>query len=149
MKNQYVFAALAASIALVAGVMYLGYGLKIPAPELLSVQIHEQTVRVYVADTEEERQKGLGGFAGLESGQGMLFVFPADGEYGFWMKDMRFAIDIIWIAADKTVVDMAENVSPDTYPNVFSPSEPARFVLELPAGAAKAYGLSIGDKIGL
>ena len=149
MKNQYVFAALAASIALVAGVMYLGYGLKIPAPELLSVQIHEQTVRVYVADTEEERQKGLGGFAGLESGQGMLFVFPADGEYGFWMKDMRFAIDIIWIAADKTVVDMAENVSPDTYPNVFSPSEPARFVLELPAGAAKTYKIRVGDEVGL
>ena len=60
-----------------------------------------------VADTPEARQQGLSGRAGLGESEGMLFVFPKDGEYAFWMKDMRFSIDILWLSGNGTIVYMA------------------------------------------
>ena len=122
---------------------------QIPAPaqvqDLRTIELRGQTVRVTVADTETTRQKGLSGRAGLAPDEGMLFVFPEDGEHAFWMKDMRFSIDILWLSADGKVVYMALYVSPDTYPQSFRSDVPARYVLELPAGYAKEYTVSIGD----
>src|SRR3989338_1806519 len=79
-------------------------------------------------------QQSLSGRSGLAEGEGMLFVFPQDGKYGFWMKDMRFSIDILWLNASGMVVYMAQNVSPDSFPKSFESDVPARYVLELPAG---------------
>ena len=107
---------------------------------LKGIQLH-----VSVVDTEATRQLGLGGRAGLAPDEGMLFVFPVDGVYGFWMKDMRFSIDIVWFSADKQVIYIARSVSPDTYPQSFGPNSPSRYVLELPAGWAAAHNLAIGD----
>ena len=112
-----------------------------------TVQVGGKTVRVTVADTPETRQKGLGGRNGLASDEGMLFIFPEDGKYGFWMKNMKFPIDILWLSGTRRVVYMAQNVSPDTYPEVFAPTTPARYVLELPAGYAKAYTVDVGDEV--
>lgn len=114
---------------------------------LRTIELKGQTIRVSVADTESARGQGLSGRAGLAADEGMLFVFPEDGEYAFWMKDMLFPIDILWISADGTVVYMAENVSPDTYPQSFRPNAPARYVLELPAGYAEAHAVEIGDRV--
>ncbi len=149
MRNQYVYAGLAALLLLIGGITYLTLGLKEPAPELPTLRINGENIHVIVADTAQERGQGLSGREGLADGEGMLFVFAEDGLHGFWMKDMRFSIDIIWIAADGTVVDMLENVSPDTYPQTFHPKTPARFVLELPAGEAAQLGLDIGDAVEL
>jgi len=112
-----------------------------------TVQVGGKTVRVTVADTPETRQKGLGGRNGLAPDEGMLFIFPQDGKYGFWMKDMKFPIDMLWLSGTRRVVYMAQNVSPDTYPEVFAPTTPARYVLELPAGYAKAYTVGVGDEV--
>ena len=112
-----------------------------------TVQVGGKTVRVTVADTPETRQKGLGGRNGLAPDEGMLFIFPQDGKYGFWMKDMKFPIDMLWLSGTRRVVYMAQNVSPDTYPEVFAPTRPARYVLELPAGYAKAYTVGVGDEV--
>ena len=76
----------------------------------------------------------------------MLFVFTEDGKYAFWMKDMQFSIDIIWLAADGTVVYIVPNLSPATYPQTYTPDTPARFVLEVPAGFVAAHSVRIGDK---
>ncbi|MBI5457929.1 DUF192 domain-containing protein [Candidatus Kaiserbacteria bacterium] len=112
-----------------------------------TIQLHGQTVRVSVADTEVARERGLSDRPGLAADEGMLFVFPRDGKYGFWMKDMHFSIDIMWLSADQQVVYMAQNISPDTYPQVFRPNVLARYVLELPAGYAKEYTVTVGDKM--
>ena len=112
-----------------------------------TVQVGGKTVRVTVADTPETRQKGLGGRNGLAPDEGMLFIFPQDGKYGFWMKDMKFPIDMLWLSGTRRVVYMAQNVSPDTYPEVFAPTRPARYVFELPAGYAKAYTVGVGDEV--
>lgn len=110
-----------------------------------SVFIGGVDVRVTIAQTQSEREKGLGGHAPLGIDEGMLFVFPKDGVHAFWMKDMQFAIDIIWISADGTIVHVVENVSPDTYPTSFASPGPARYVLEVPAGFVASHNVQIGD----
>lgn len=106
-------------------------------------------VRVILADTPEKRTQGLSGRSGLAENEGMLFVFPEEGIYGFWMKDMNFSIDIIWIDNAGTVVHVAESVPPDSYPTSFSPSKPAKYVLEVEAGFAKAHQVSPGSGVSL
>ena len=74
----------------------------------------------------------------------MLFVFDRDGNYGFWMKDMKFPIDIIFADAQKKIIMIYHNVQPDSYPKVFYPNAPARYVLETPAGFADLNKINIG-----
>ncbi|MDO8552590.1 MAG: DUF192 domain-containing protein [bacterium] len=113
------------------------------------VALAGQDIRVTVVSTSAERAKGLGGRTGLAQGEGMLFVFDTDAKYRFWMKDMFFSIDILWLSRKGEVLDMRQNVSPATYPTAFTPSAPARYVLELPAGFAQAYNVKIGDVVSL
>src|SRR3989344_507351 len=76
-----------------------------------------------------------------------FFVFQNDGYHTFWMKDMLFSIDIIWLSHEGTVVDIAKDVSPDTFPMSFSPRAFARYVLELPARFVEEYTIQIGDEV--
>ena len=110
-----------------------------------TVQIGGKTIKVDVVDNEAAREKGLGGRSGLAADEGMLFVFQKDDIYPFWMKDMSFSIDIVWLSADKRIVYIAENVPPSSYPSTFSPKTVARFVLELPAGYTSANKIEVGD----
>jgi uncharacterized membrane protein (UPF0127 family) len=114
-----------------------------------TVQIKDTVVRVTVADTAEERGKGLSGWAGLAEDEGMLFVFEEDGRPSFWMKDMRFAIDILWISKEGVIVGMQEGVSPETYPTAFTPKAEARYVLELQAGYSQKHDITVGDPVEL
>lgn len=112
-----------------------------------TIYINEQSIRVTLADTKEERKRGLSGVPSLRDLEGKLFLFDESGLHGIWMKDMLFPIDIIWINDDLEIVDIANNVSPDTYPEVFGPREPARYVLEVKAFFADSYKLQIGDRV--
>ncbi len=113
------------------------------------IELDGNTVRVAVADTPDARAQGLGGRAGLAADEGMLFVFPADGKYAFWMKDMRFSLDILWLSSEGRVVSLVERVSPSTYPHDFVSDAPARYVLELPAGYVRAHAVRLGDTVRL
>ncbi len=86
--------------------------------------------------TETEKQRGLANRTKIPGNDGMLFVFETDDRHGIWMKDMRMDIDIIWIDANKRIVTVERNVKPNTYPKVFQPTKPARYVLEVAAGQA-------------
>lgn len=66
---------------------------------------------------------------------------------GFWMKDMKFPIDMLWLDNQYRVVSSEENVSPDTYPKVFFPSAPSRYVIELSAGIISTLPLGPGDRV--
>ncbi len=114
-----------------------------------TVSIGTGSVFVTLAETQEERQRGLSGHLGLAENEGMLFVFQKEGTYSFWMKDMRFPIDIVWISNAAAVVHIEKNVSPSSYPQTYSSQAPARFVLELPAGFTDAHNVRIGDIVGL
>jgi hypothetical protein len=102
---------------------------------------------VEVAATSAQQESGLSGRAGLATGTGMLFVFPQPAEVGFWMKDMRFSLDIIFADKDGVIVTIHPNLSPETYPALFGPTAPAQYVLEVPAGFAQAHAIAIGQKI--
>ena len=115
-----------------------------PSLETETVKIGNTTVAVAVASTTASREQGLSGSVSLPEGRGMLFVFPQDGAWGFWMKDMNFPIDIIWIDAAGKVITIAASLSPATYPQVFYPAAPSRYVLEVPAGFASRHGIDIG-----
>lgn len=114
-----------------------------------TVELKGRIIRVMLADTPEERERGLSGWEELAEDEGMLFVFPEDGRYAFWMKDMRFSIDILWISREGVVVDMRENVSPESYPTTFTPRTEARYVLELPAGYLEEYNVRPQDAVRL
>jgi uncharacterized membrane protein (UPF0127 family) len=115
--------------------------------KIQGVILGEKLFEVEVMDDDVERIRGLSLHSPLEDNQGMLFVFPEDDLYGFWMKDMLFPIDIIWIDKNLVIVHIETNVLPETYPKVFSPSVPARYVLELSAGQSDFLKLKIGDSI--
>ncbi len=103
------------------------------------------TLMVSLARTPAVQEQGLGGRNSLGSNEGMLFVFPTDGHNLFWMKDMRFSIDIIWLDSAGRVVYIVPDLSPATYPQTFGPSLLSRFVLEVPAGWTAAHQTQIGD----
>ena len=104
-------------------------------------------IQAEIASTDAQRQDGLSGRAGLAAGQGMLFIFPQSGNYGFWMKEMSFPIDILWADKNGTIITIWPNLSPSTYPQVFYPTAPAQYVLELPANFAAQNNIAVGAKI--
>lgn len=114
------------------------------------VIIKDQTFKVAVLKDEWELRQGLSGKEKLAKNKGMLFVFPKEDKYSFWMKDMRFSIDIIWINNDK-IIHIEENLPIPTtnYLEEYSPEEPARYVLEINAGLSQKYGFKVGDTVKL
>ncbi len=111
------------------------------------IKIGETSIKVDVADTDSERRQGLSGRGELEEGEGLLFVFERVGTYGFWMKDMNFAIDIIWIGEDKKVVGIERSVEPSTYPTIFYPPSEVLYVLEVPATFSDATNINVGQSL--
>ncbi len=116
----------------------------IQVPEFLTISIGETTVRAELADTTSKRAQGLSGRSHLASGEGMLFVFEQPGMYGFWMPDMYFALDMIWLDHDLVVISVTENATPESYPTQFYPARPAQFVLEVPAFFAAEHSIVPG-----
>lgn len=149
MKAILWFGGIVAVFGLIVAVELAHFGSLINVPDSTLpasyVTLDGGTVSVSLARTPAEQERGLGGRESLAPDEGMLFVFPQDGRYAFWMKDMKFSIDIIWIAADGTVVYVVPNLSPSSYPRSYGPKTPARFVLEVPAGWAAAHYVRIGD----
>ena len=112
-----------------------------------TITLKDIPITVDVAVNDAERERGLGGRDGLAENQGMLFVFTQDGNYPFWMKDMKFAIDILWISSTGEVVHIVPSLSPSTYPNSYQSPTLARYVLELPAGWAASHHVAEGDAV--
>jgi uncharacterized membrane protein (UPF0127 family) len=115
-----------------------------PARAPLSATFAGVSLSIELATTTAARELGLGGRASVPEGYGMLFVFATSSRYGFWMKDMRAPIDIFWLDDAGRVVTVAPGVATSTYPHVFYPSAPARYVLETAAGFARAHGVATG-----
>ncbi len=101
-------------------------------------------ITAQISDRPAMREQGLSGRPLLEASQGMLFIFDRPGIYGFWMKDMRFPLDMIWMDAAHKVVAIDSNVAPSTYPNSYFPPMNISYVLEMNAGAAKNFGIEKG-----
>ncbi len=111
------------------------------------VVVNGKTYNVSVSDTSYTKMKGLSGRSPLKSNEGMIFVSETPEKSGFWMKDMNFSIDIIWIDENMAVTHIEKSVSPDTYPKIFYPDSPSLYVLEVLAGEADKLELKVGDKV--
>jgi len=109
------------------------------------IKIGSQSLNVEIANTEELRELGLGNRDAIGSADGMLFVFDTPGTYGFWMKDMKFDIDILWIDKDQKVIGFEKNVSKNSYPQVFYPKKEVKYSLELKAGSIDEQGIKVND----
>lgn len=115
-----------------------------------SVKIGEQKFSVQVLRKPWELEQGLSGKASLPKEKGYLFVFTRADKYDFWMKGMRFPIDIIWINDGKIVYMKERAPVPITnFLETYISDEPAQYVLEINAGLAEKYGFKVGDRVQL
>jgi len=120
--------------------------------ESAQVTIKDLVVQAKIADEPKEREAGLADYSSLPLGEGMLFVFDKSASYIFWMKDVEFAIDIIWIDETKKIVDIAPNVPPEPNKNEkeltrYKPKGDAKYVLEINAGLSALHNLQVGDQV--
>ena len=109
----------------------------------------QQCFNVKVLDNDEERTKGLMYVNNLTENSGMLFIFPNEDEYSFWMKDTLIPLDIVWIDNDFKVVSIKENAIPcnENPCEVYAPNSNAKYVLEINSELVKKYGIKVGDKV--
>jgi uncharacterized membrane protein (UPF0127 family) len=125
-----------------------------PAPSLV-VTIGDARFSVEVVDTPGQRAQGLSGRPALKQGTGMLFIFDAEGAYGFWMKEMQFPLDLVWIDSECSVVDLTLGAPPpapgQTQSDLptYTPNAPVLYVLEINAGEAEAAGIAPGQRLAL
>lgn len=141
-------------VALVALLALPARGDAPPLAERRTATIGGHRIVAEVARTAAEQSRGLGGRDGLAPGTGMLFPYTEARRWPFWMKDMRFDIDIVWIR-DGRIVDISRFVpapragasSAVETLRTFEPAEPADTVLEVTAGTANARGWKVGDRV--
>ena len=125
---------------------FAGSGCAASGPE---VTLRGEDYAVEVVTEPGELALGLMFRQGLEPGHGMLFIFPSEGPRSFWMKNMRFSIDILYFDGQRRLVNWHADVPPcrsercPGYPS----SAPARYVLELSAGEAERLGVQPGDEL--
>ncbi|MBU1018144.1 DUF192 domain-containing protein [Patescibacteria group bacterium] len=106
-------------------------------------------IRVEIADTFGQKQKGLMHRRRLEVGRGMLFIYQEPVTPSFWMKNMCFPLDMIFIGKDLRVKTIHEKVLPcEAEPcELYSPSSPIQYVLEVPGGYSQLFKIKSGDRV--
>jgi uncharacterized membrane protein (UPF0127 family) len=101
---------------------------------------------VEIADTPGKRELGLQYRRELADNRGMLFLFPAEKENVFWMKNTPIPLDMVFIDASHQIVGIVENAVPFST-EARSVSVPSQFVLEIKGGLSRRYGFGVGDRV--
>ena len=124
-----------------------------PLPAGPLVHIGDTVYVVDLAVTPAERTQGLSGRLSMDADRGMLFVYEEDGARTFWMPDMHFPLDMVWIRADCTVAGVTADVpnppldTPRDQLELYPSSGMVRFILELNAGQAAMQGIEPGGAV--
>jgi uncharacterized membrane protein (UPF0127 family) len=113
---------------------------------MVSMKIGNQTFQIEVARTPAQQEKGLMERDTLPEDHGMIFVFDEAKVVGFWMKNTRFPLDIIFLDSSGRIVSIHQMKEYDTRDQTSS-DYPARYAIELNKGAASLAGLKVGDRI--
>lgn len=124
-------------------ILLLGLGCQKPS----EVCFKEKCFQVEIANSPETRETGLMFREALEDDAGMLFIFPQEGLYSFWMKNTKIALDIVWIDSNSKVIFINRDTQPcqeEQCPTI-TPHERAKYVLEIKAGKTREIGLNNGD----
>jgi uncharacterized protein len=112
------------------------------------VEINGHKFYIELADTAEKQTQGFSDHQPIKDNEGMLFTFANSLNRNFWMKNMLFPLDIIWINGDK-IVNISHNLPPEGElpAKIYSSEQPANYVLEINAGLSQRLGIKINDKI--
>jgi len=131
------------AIIIIAAVVFFS----IPVPEQGAyVEINSNRINVEIADNFEERAQGLMNRELLPENAGMLFIFENEGNYPFWMMNMKFNLDMIWINSNGRVVYVAKSVPPcGVSCKAIDPNNNAKYVLEVDAGFADKHKVVEGS----
>ena len=123
-----------------------------PSPYTTEVKINNSQIFVDIADTADKQRQGLSGRYDMKENEGILFSFAYYTSPSFWMKEMLFPLDFIWIK-DGEIVQIDENIpapapgTPDNELNFISPRESVNYVLEVNAGFVEKNGIEVGDEV--
>jgi hypothetical protein len=133
---------------LIVGTLYGGYVLLKPSSSnTVQVEFGGMTLSVEIAKSTADQQKGLSDRDSMASNHGMLFVFGSEANWGFWMKGMRFSLDIIWFDSQRHVAFIAQGLRPCTPQDcpIHTPPVKALYVLEVNAGFVQNHHVVLGD----
>ena len=159
MQKNFIFSILIIFIFFLVGFFLISQTNRIVRPaNIKMVNLAGQNIIVDVATEEDQHERGLSGRASLKENEGMLFVFAQPGKYPFWMKDMNFPIDIIWIAEDMKIIYIKKDVRPELYPESYGPANiptqigiptevGTKYVLEVVTGFSDKNNLKVGDRV--
>jgi uncharacterized protein len=110
------------------------------------VKMGSGVFHLWIAKDEPSRITGLSGVESLKPNGGLLMAFDGDDTWGIWMKDMKVDLDIIWLDQNKSVIYIVKNAGAELGTDkTFTPTKPARYVIELPAGSVQKYGIKAGQ----
>lgn len=115
--------------------------LKIATPD---ARLH--TFKVWVADDDSRRARGLMHVRELADDEGMLFIYPQEQHIGMWMKNTYIPLDMLFVASDGRVLRIAANTTPHSLATIES-KQPARGVIELKGGEAEKRGIRPGARV--
>lgn len=115
-------------------------------PPTADLNVGGQKLSLDIASTDAARQQGLSDRNSLPADRGMLFVFSQPGKQCFWMKDMRFSLDMVFLNSKKQIVHIEPNIAPNTYPKNYC-ADSAQYVIELNAGVAAKLQLHTGQTL--
>ncbi|HPN96820.1 MAG TPA: DUF192 domain-containing protein [Candidatus Moranbacteria bacterium] len=141
MLKKNIFILIGVFLALSGGFVFF-----ILKSEVKTASIKGKTLSLEIADTNDKKERGLGGRDNLCENCAMLFIFSEKYTPAFWMKDMRFDLDIIWVRKGR-IVYIAKNVSRNLSENAVSLRIEADKVLEVNAGLSDKYGFEAGDEV--
>lgn len=148
MNKKFISSLVLIAVFFLAGFFLINHAPKSFAPENIKyVKIAGQNIKVDLALTSAEQEQGLSGRPSLDNNTGMLFIFENPGDYPFWMKDMNFPIDIIWVGEDLRVVYIKKDAKPELYPEIYNPEKDAKYVLEVDSAFSEKNNLKEGDRV--
>ncbi len=123
-----------------------------PTPSIQTLTIGNARLDVTLADTYEKREQGLSGKPKMAENEGMLFTFPVSGTWTFWMNDMLFDLDFIYIK-DQQVIAVKERIPAPKNNNgtvaLIEPKKEFDWMVEVNAGWVENNTIKIGDRVRL
>jgi uncharacterized membrane protein (UPF0127 family) len=111
-----------------------------------SLGVLKTKIDLEIADNNYERQLGLMNRKEMKENQGMLFIFPMQGNQSFWMRNTLISLDILFVNDQKQIVTIHKNtkiLSDQSYPA----TQPSIYVVEVLAGFSDRHNIQVGDKI--
>lgn len=134
-----------------SGLAVSGFPAEFPRPQYatMAIEVDGHPITVEVADTPEKRRYGCMFLSELPDDRGMIFVYPTPRRMGFWMRNTRIPLDILFLADDGAIVNAHMSMKPLSDTPSYPSAGPVRFALELPGGWLKKHGVWVRKRVTL